>query len=344
MKFGLCFGMVVPPDGELSWADAVADFIRLAPEIESLGYDSVHVTEHHFQRDGHNSSPLTVLAAVAAVTERLELTTNILLASLYNPVKLAEDTAVVDNISRGRLRLGMAPGYVTEEFAGLMVPYETRARRFEEVMDILQAAWTNETFSYEGEFFSIPETRLMPRPVRRPHPPIWYGVSGKLMLRRAAARGAAWVGSPRHTIDELAEHLAVYRKACDETGFVPQELPIMRGVYIAETREEAERIAAPAVTHLFRELYGRKSAEGERQLRNDAGAVIEDADTVSFETFKDRYIIGSPDDAIERITALRDRLGMTELTCWTQLPGIGGADVLSSARLFAKEVIPAFRD
>ncbi|MCW2794319.1 MAG: luciferase-like protein [Nocardioides sp.] len=344
MKFGLAFGMVTPAGGTMSWADAVEDFIGVAPELEELGYDSVHVTEHHFQADGHNSSPLTVLAAVAAVTTRLELTTNILLASLYNPVKLAEDTAVVDNISRGRLRLGVAPGYVTEEFAGLMVPYETRARRFEEVLDVLQAAWTNETFSYDGEFFTIPETRLMPRPVRQPHPPIWYGVSGKLMLKRAAKRGSLWVGSPRHTIDELADHLAAYRAECDAVGFVPDELPIMRGVYVAETREKAEEIAAPAVTHLFRELYGRKSAEGERRLTRDDGSVIEDADTVNFDTFKDRYIIGSPEDAKARIAELRDRLGMTELVSWTQLPGITGDQVMSSARLFADEVIPAFRD
>jgi probable F420-dependent oxidoreductase len=344
MKFGLAFGMVVRPDGSRTWADAVEDFIHVAPEIEELGYDSVHVTEHHFQADGHNSSPLTVLAAIAAVTKKLELTTNILLASLYNPVKLAEDCAVVDNISRGRLRLGMAPGYVTEEFAGLMVPYETRVRRFEEVLDILQASWTQDTFSYDGEFFQVPETRLMPRPVRQPHPPIWYGVSGPRMMRRAAERRALWVGSPRHTTKELEEHLAKYREECATVGFTPDELPIMRGVYVAETREEAERIAAPAVTHLFRELYGKKSAQGERSLTRDDGSLIDDESTVDFETFKDRYIIGSPEDAIEAITNLRDRLGMTELVSWTGLPGITGDEVMSSARLFAQEVIPAFTD
>jgi alkanesulfonate monooxygenase SsuD/methylene tetrahydromethanopterin reductase-like flavin-dependent oxidoreductase (luciferase family) len=118
----------------------------------------------------------------------------------------------------------------------------------------------------------------------------------------------------------------------------------MRGVFVAETREQAEAIAGPAATHLFRELYGRKSAEGERPLRDDAGVLVEDMDQVNFEQFKDRYIVGTPDDAIEQIAMLRDDLGMTELSCWMQLPGISGEDSERSARLFAKEVIPAFRE
>jgi probable F420-dependent oxidoreductase len=342
MRFGLVFGMVVPPESGMSWASAVRDLIRLAPEIEELGYDSLQVTEHHFQADGHDPSPLMVLSAAAAVTERITLATNVLLVPLYNPVKLAEDVAVLDNISGGRVVLGVAPGYVTEEFAGLGVSYRDRAGRFEECLDVLQAAWTNETFSHEGRFFSIPETRLSPKPVQTPHPPLWYGVSGPKLLRRAAQRGAPFVGSPRHTVPELAEHMARYDAAAAEVGFTPTERPVMRGVFLAETREAAEEIAAPAVTHLFRELYGRKSAEGERVLRADDGTVIADASSVDFATFRDRYIIGTPDDAIAQVARLRDELGVTEMTSWTALPGIPGDQVMSSARLFAKEVIPAF--
>lgn len=342
MRFGMVFGMVTPRGSGLDWATAVQDFIRLAPELEELGYDSLQVTEHHFQADGHDPSPLMVLAAAAAVTERLTLGTNVLLVPLYNPVKLAEDIAVLDNIAAGRLTLGVAPGYVTEEFAGLMVSYADRASRFEECLDVMQAAWTGETFTHKGKFFTIPETRLTPKPVQAPHPPLWYGVSGPRLLRKAARRGAAFVGSPRHTIAELAEHMDRYDEAARDVGFTPAARPVMRGVFIAETREAAEEIAAPAVTHLFRELYGRKSAEGERTLTSDDGTVIADADAVDFATFKDRYVIGTPDEAIEQVTRLRDRLGMTELLCWTQLPGIRGDQVMSSARLFAKEVIPAF--
>jgi len=344
MRFGMNFGMVAPQGSGVTWQSAVQDLIELAPEMEDLGYDSLTVTEHHFQRDGHNSSPLVVLAAVAAVTKRMNIGTNILLAPLYNPVKLAEDIAVLDNISNGRVTVGIAPGYVTEEFAGLMVPYEERVSRFEETVDILLAAWTNEVFSHEGKHFSIPPTHLTPKPVQDPHPPIWYGVSGPRMLRRAAERHLIFTASPRHSIEELEEHLEIYRSTAAAVGYTPPAFPVMKGVFVAETTEAAEAVAGPAVTHLFRELYGKNSASGARRLTNDKGELVEDENTVSFETFKDRYLIGTPDQVAEKVRELRDRIGMTELIAWSQLPGINGEQVRSSMQLFAREVIPAFAD
>ena len=118
----------------------------------------------------------------------------------------------------------------------------------------------------------------------------------------------------------------------------------MREVFVAETREEAERIAAPAVTHLFKELYGKRSAKGERALTSDTGEVVSDHEQVDFANFKQRYIIGTPDDAAEAVAQLRDELGTTELHCWMHMPGIAGEDAMRSARLFAREVIPAFAE
>lgn len=342
MRFGVTFGMVTPPDSGQTWQAAVQDLVELAPVLEDLKYSSLHLVEHHFQPDGYNPSPLMVLAAAAGVTKRLSLVTNILLVPLYNPVKLAEDIAVLDNISGGRAIIGVAPGYVPEEFAGLMVPYAERVGRFEEALDILQAAWTQDIFEHEGKYFKIPPTRLTPKPVQQPHPPIWYGVSGPRMLRRAAERGVPFVGSPRHSVDELIAHMDVYLSAADEFGYRPDEIPIMRGVFVAETIEKAEAIAGPAITHLFRELYGKNSASGARRLTNDKGELVQDKGTVDFETFKERYLIGTPDDVIPKIHTLRDRVGMTELSCWTQLPGVDGANVRASVELFAKEVMPEF--
>jgi probable F420-dependent oxidoreductase len=344
MKFGLTFGLVQVPGMPLTWQQSAADVISGAREAEELGYDAVHMVEHHFQPDGYNPSPLMTLAAAAAVTERVDLGTNILLVPLYHPVKLAEDVAVLDNISGGRVKLGVAPGYVTEEFAGMTVPYAERFRRFEEALDIMQLAWREETFSFEGEFWTIPETRLTPKPVQPGGPPLWYGVSGPRLLRRAARRGAALAVSPRHTVEEVRGHLATYEAACDEFGHHPTDRPIMREVFVAETREEAERIAAPAVTHLFRELYGRKSASGERPLQSDTGEVVSDHEQVDFANFRSRYIIGTPDDALSAVAQMRDEIGTTELHCWMQMPGISGEDAMRSARLFAKEVVPAFTE
>jgi alkanesulfonate monooxygenase SsuD/methylene tetrahydromethanopterin reductase-like flavin-dependent oxidoreductase (luciferase family) len=116
----------------------------------------------------------------------------------------------------------------------------------------------------------------------------------------------------------------------------------MREVFIAETTEAAEELAAPAVTYLFRELYGKKSAEGERVLRDDRGNVVDAQEQVDYDHFKARYVIGDPDFAIGEITKLRDELGATDMICWMHLPGIAGDAAMRSVELFAREVMPAF--
>jgi alkanesulfonate monooxygenase SsuD/methylene tetrahydromethanopterin reductase-like flavin-dependent oxidoreductase (luciferase family) len=283
------------------------------------------------------------LAAVASVTKKITLGTNILLAPLYNPVKLAEDIAVLDNLASGRLTIGLAPGYVPEEFAGLMIPYSERVGRFEETVDILISAWTQETFSYDGKYFTVPETRLTPKPFQDPHPQLWYGVSGPKMLERAAERGAVFVGSPRHTTEELLDHLRKYRGFAEASGYAVPATPIMRGVFIAGTTEEAEAIAGPAITHQFRETYGKNSQTGSRPLVDDQGRIVSDMAMVSFENFKERYLIGSPEHVIPRLAALQEKTGMTELSCWMQLPGLSADRVMSSARLFAEKIMPRFK-
>jgi alkanesulfonate monooxygenase SsuD/methylene tetrahydromethanopterin reductase-like flavin-dependent oxidoreductase (luciferase family) len=200
----------------------------------------------------------------------------------------------------------------------------------EETLDLLQAAWTEDRYS------------LTPRPLQEPHPPIWYAVSAPGSLRRAAERGCVLLPSPRHELFELAEHLRVYDEACAAAGFVPRERPVIREVFVAESHERAEALAAPGIEYLFRELYGARSAQGERPLRTDSGELITDKRQVDFESLKNRFIIGDPDHAIRQIERYRDELGSTELICWMHVPGVSGEDAMRSAELFAREVMPAF--
>jgi alkanesulfonate monooxygenase SsuD/methylene tetrahydromethanopterin reductase-like flavin-dependent oxidoreductase (luciferase family) len=144
--------------------------------------------------------------------------------------------------------------------------------------------------------------------------------------------------SPRHGIEEIRGHVETWRAA----GGAVDDLPVMREVFIAETTEKAEELAAPAVTYLFRELYGKKSAEGERVLRDDSGKVVDAQEQVDYDHFKARYVIGDPDFAIAEVTKLRDELGATDVLCWMHLPGIAGEDAMRSVELFAREVMPAF--
>ena len=149
--------------------------------------------------------------------------------------------------------------------------------------------------------------------------------------------------SPRHGPEELIAHFKPYEATAKEIGWTIPERPIMRSVFVAKTKAEAESIAAPALNYLFRELYGAASAAGDRVLRAADGAVITDKDDVGFENFKNRYIIGDPQFAIEQLALYRDAVQPTEVVCWMHLPGLSGAAAMRSVELFAREVMPHFQ-
>ena len=342
MKFGLLFAYQTPPESGVAWSEPYQDMLACLPRAEALGYTSAFQASHHAQRDGFCPAPLVALSGAAAVTERMRIGTSVLLVPLYAPLKLAEDVAVLDNLSRGRFIFGVAPGYITHEFEAHGVPREERIGRFEEALDLMTLAWTEERFFFEGRYYRVPETRLTPNPVQRPHPPIWYGVSAKASLRRAVKRRAVQIMSPRHGIAELKEHYAPYDAAAKEAGWQPPERPIIRQVFVAETMKIAQEKAAPAVNYLYRELYGAASATGDRVLRSDDGSVITDSTEVAFESFKGRYIIGDPEFAVRTIKEYEAELNPSEMVCWMHMPGIPGRDALRSMELFAREVMPEF--
>ena len=185
---------------------------------------------------------------------------------------------------------------------------------------------------------------LTPKPVQSPSPADLVRRLGFGPIRRAAAPPAVLVASPRHGIAELQEHFRIYDEAACEVGFKPAERPVIRQVFVADTKRRGEKIAAPAVTYLYRELYGAKSAQGERVLRNDQGEIVTTKDQVDFDHFKARYIIGDPELTFGELERYRSELGATELICWMHLPGIRAKDTMRSVELFAREVIPAFKD
>jgi alkanesulfonate monooxygenase SsuD/methylene tetrahydromethanopterin reductase-like flavin-dependent oxidoreductase (luciferase family) len=183
----------------LEW-DKVLDHVAW---VEDLGFDSVWLTEHHFQN--FSPSPLTLAAAVAARTERVRISTNVMLAPLYNPVRLAEEAATVSVLSRGRFDLGIGMGYSHREFAGLQVDIGHRPSLFEETIEILRRAWRGEAFSFTGKRHNIPEINVTPIP--HPPPRILIGAMAEPAIKRAARLGDGYLGAYnahlRTYVDEL---------------------------------------------------------------------------------------------------------------------------------------------
>jgi probable F420-dependent oxidoreductase len=194
-------GTFVPNLGPAATPAGVA---RVALRAEELGFDSVWVTERLFQPvkptipfagdpDGvypeayrYSLDPLATLAYVAAVTSRVRLGTSILVAPYYNPVLLARSLTTVDVLSGGRLEVGFGIGWHPDEFAAAGIEMDTRAARFEEQLRLIKAIWTENPVAFEGEFFSLPEASVLPKPIQRPHPPISIGAFTKSAARRAA--------------------------------------------------------------------------------------------------------------------------------------------------------------
>jgi len=201
--------------------------------------------------------PFTALTWLAAHTTRIRLGTGICLVPQRSPVYTAKQAADVDYLSRGRLELGVGIGWLREEFAALGVPWERRAARTRECIGVMQALWCQEESSFEGEFYSISPCLLNPKPVQRPHPPIFFGGESDAALRRVAELGQGWYGY-NVAPDQLTERLAKLDSLLTEAGRTRNELQI----YIApRVRAERPEDLAPywdaGVDQLLFPLFGR---------------------------------------------------------------------------------------
>jgi alkanesulfonate monooxygenase SsuD/methylene tetrahydromethanopterin reductase-like flavin-dependent oxidoreductase (luciferase family) len=176
---------------------------------EQLGIDAVWVTEHHFV-ESYICSPLVAMAAIAARTSKIRIGSSILVAPLYHPVRLAEDLAIIDVISNGRVELGVGLGWSVDEYRCFGVELDERVSLMREVLDVVRLAWTEEEFSYRGRHFEFGPTRVLPRPVQRPHPPIWGGATSPEGAARVGrwGLGMMWIDRPMSEV-----YLDAYRKA-----------------------------------------------------------------------------------------------------------------------------------
>src|SRR5271167_991830 len=174
---------------------------------EQLGYDVVYLTEHHFTADDWAPSPLILLSSIAARTTRIRLSTNVALLPFYHPVRLAEDGAVLDILSGGRYEFGFGLGYRPEEFMGYGMEMKQRSRRADEMLEIIRRLWDGETVTFKGKYFSCEKTKLTPRPVQQPRPPIYVGGFAPNAVKRAARMADGLLGGELDSIKIYLDEL-----------------------------------------------------------------------------------------------------------------------------------------
>ena len=295
---GLQIGFI-PIEGGHYYQEALEEVTR----AEELGFHSVWMEEHHSVTDHYWPSPLTVLAGFATRTSRMRLGTDILVAPFYHPARLAEDAAMLDVMSGGRFVLGIAIGYKPDEFALYGAELEKRGARFAEQLAIMKALWTQPTVSFKGAYYRV-EGRLEPKPVSRPHPPVWIGGWGDLTLRRAATLADNWIPGPTADLARLLagkQRFLANRRAAGRTEPVT-EWPLTRDVIIADTDREARELAEKHIMISYRKEY----AGGWRHPFIDA-SIATDLDGL----MKDRFLIGGPEQDIRALRPFLGEYGMT---------------------------------
>ena len=326
---GLQVGFI-PIEGGHFYRDALEEVVR----AEDLGFDSVWMEEHHSVTDHYWPSPLPVLAGFATRTSRVRLGTDILVAPFYHPVRLAEDAAMLDVMSGGRFVLGIAIGYKPDEFALYGAALEKRGARFEEQLAVMKALWTQDRVAFHGTYYTV-DGRLEPRPVTRPHPPVWIGGWGDITLRRAATLADNWVPGPTADLARLLagkQQFLANRRAAGKTEAVT-EWPLTRDVIIAETDREARELAERHIMISYRKEY----AGGWRHPFIDA-SIATDLDAL----MKNRFLIGGPDQVVRALRPFVTEYGVTHLICRVFFPGMPHRHIMRELELFAKEVRPAF--
>ena len=289
-------------------------FARQAERAEALGLDSFWLPEFHFDEGVPLPQPLLPLAAVAARTRRLRIGTGSYLLPIRHPVQAAEEVAVLDRLSAGRVILGVGRGYRAGLFDAFDVAAKEKRDRFERALDAMVAAWAGEPVGWEGEEAREDgdrrgrPVRLVPRPVQEPHPPIWIAAFGPRALEQAGRLGLPYFASPIESMDALERNFARFREAWAVAGTAaPAETPIMRTTFIsrdrARLRAARERLAEQAAA-LARSPVG--------AIRRGAGVRPDDW-----------ALVGEPEAVRDGIERYRERFAMTHLVASrTRLPGL----------------------
>jgi probable F420-dependent oxidoreductase len=326
LKIGL-----IPIEGGHAYREALEEVTR----AEELGFDSVWMEEHHAVTDHYWPSPLTVLAGFATRTSRMLLGTDIAVAPFHHPVRLAEDVAMLDVMSNGRAVLGVAIGYKPDEFALYGVDLARRGARFEEQLAIVKGLWTEERFAFRGTYYTV-DGRLEPKPIAKPHPPIWIGGWGALTLRRAATLADNWIPGPTADLARLLAGQRAFlehRRAAGRAEPIA-EWPLTRDLIIADTDRAARELAERHIMVAYRKEY----AGGWRHPFIDAG-IATDLDRL----MENRFIIGGPEQCVAAIRTFVEQYGMTHLICRMFFPGMPHAHIMRELELLAREVVPAFK-
>ncbi len=353
MKFGVVFQPTYVPDLDGSSAAALATLLDDAVRAERLGFDVVWATEHHFQAyGGLMSAPAVFLAAASQRTQVVRLGVAVALLPLRDPVRTAEEFATLDALSGGRLEFGIGRGFSRWDYHVFGFDLAASAARLKEALDVVLAAWSQDTVTFHGDHFRYDGVAVLPRPAQQPCPRIWVAAATRAeTFVWAGQRGYRLMVPPfqkDHAL--LRRHVAMYQAAFDRGGHnaTHQEIFAIIRVHVAETTARAYEQAETA-HYRYLGLQRARDASGDpfgRPAVPDRRAYArDDFPGLSLEELSAgaHLIVGSPDDCVAAIQVLNQRLAVTHLGGIFAFGGLAPDVVTRSMELFATAVIPRVR-
>ena len=326
MKFGILLNHQFSRDDSL--ATRLEETVELVTAAAELGLDSVFGIHHYLARL-QTPQPLTLLARLIPASGDMELGTGVYISTLAHPVHIAEEVATLDQLSGGRVILGVGAGYRHDEFQSFGVNFKTRGRRFVESLEVLRALWSGKPVTYEGEFYRLEDEIISFPPAQPGGPPLWIGANAPGTIRRAARIGDAWLPSPNVKPRWAIGNLESFRQEAEAHGRLDQirRYPILREMYVSTDRAQAEQEAGCFI----RDEYLHYS-----------GYHLEFFDTMFDDLRQKAFLWGSPDDIAAGIDNLA-LAGFDHFMFRMSWLGMPLALTMKSLELLAREVIPRFR-
>jgi natural product biosynthesis luciferase-like monooxygenase protein len=323
--------------------------VRQAVLAEELGFDAVWLAEHHFSDYGVAPSTAVLAAAIATRTEHIRIGTGVLVLPFHDPIGVAEQWAMVDQLSGGRLDFGVGRGYQPGEFAGYGVPMAEARERFTEALEIIEGLWSHESFSYHGKYRTVENVRLNPPPLQRPTPPIWMAAVSRESFENAARARRPVMSAPSIALDAAAACFDLYRSTLEEVGgsAADSAFPIQRHVHVGvDDKSSVKTVEGPYMRFLNRNaelmLASKDQVDASYKMYQRAA---ENKAKIEFREIaaNPAFLVGSADTVVHRIKSIREAIGLNYLLGCFQFGGLEPHFAEQAMRRFANDVIPAFR-
>jgi alkanesulfonate monooxygenase SsuD/methylene tetrahydromethanopterin reductase-like flavin-dependent oxidoreductase (luciferase family) len=353
MQFGwLTLAHSPSPDEDTA---GIFDQLEQACLAEELGFDGVWLTEHNFTGESVYSDPIPFAAALAVKTSRIRIGFAVIQMTLRHPVRLATQLSLIDNLSKGRLDIGVGRGTIFNEyeFVGYGLRSDDARDRMTEALDVMTRCWTETPLEHKGKYFTASLPELRPAPVQRPHPPIWHSVASAGSFRICGEKGVP-ILTVRIPVDQIGNRLGQYAEGLRASGLdeaaqtgLLRKAGIWRWVYVGESRAAAEDQLVAALVQTRRHMNHARHDLNPSDFRVDPAMLnpwtdpsYSEEDGIRF-ALKSGTLIGSASDVKEQVAELRDA-GVGHLLCQMSFGYLPHGHITASMRRFGEEVMPAF--